>query len=216
MALILALMATSAFSQDDAARQAYLQKRAEEKAAAERAVKELSARDYGTLTADEFIRLAYAYNELGDNLLALDAVCRVPDDVLAKKKQLDLKAICFHNVRSSEDMAAHFRELAFIDRCVDKKYDNQGVWLWRKASLLCQSSVSPAALTIGDQIGSGARVIEREQFEYSFELLERAFQVEPKLWRQAGVAQEFMWSQGFPLLCDEPRFKELMKKHAAK
>jgi hypothetical protein len=43
---------------------------------------------------------ARAYNELGDNPLSLDAVCHVSDDALAERNQLDLKAICFHNVNS--------------------------------------------------------------------------------------------------------------------
>ena len=60
--LLLAVFLSTAVSEDDAARQAYLAKRAAEKAAAEQAVKELSARDYATLSADEFIRLSYAYS----------------------------------------------------------------------------------------------------------------------------------------------------------
>ena len=212
--LLLAVFLSTAVSEDDAARQAYLAKRAAEKAAAEQAVKELTARDYATLSADEFIRLSYAYNELGDNPLALDAVCRVSDEVLAAKKQLDLKAICFHNVSSGDDKTSRLRELAFIDRCLDRKYDNQGVWLWRKAKVICQSSISPAILTRGDRIGNEARIIDREQYEYSFELLKRAFEVEPKLFHLAGVGHDFMWGSDFPLLSGEPRFKELMQKRS--
>ena len=207
---VLAAFVSTAVAEDDADRKAYLAKRAAEKAAAEMAVKELSARDYATLNADEFIRLTYAYNELGDNRLALDAVCRVSDDVLAVKKQLDLKATCFHNVNFGNDKSSRVRELAFIDRCLDKKYGNQGVWLWRKAKLVCQASVAPAQLTLPD--ATEAHIIDREQYEYSFELLQRAFVVEPKLLSLAGVGPEFTWSQDFPLLCDEARFKELMKK----
>lgn len=203
---------STAFAEDDAARKAYLAKRAMEKAVAEATVKELGARDYGTLSAEEFIRLAYAYNELNDDRMALDAVCRVPDGVLAEKKQLDLKETCFGNVSSDEDKTVRFRELAFIDRCLDKKYGNQGVWLWRKARLVCRSSVSSPIPTVGDVIGVEARVIDREQYEYSFELLKRAFEVEPKLLSNSGIGPEFTRSQDFPLLSDEDRFQELIKK----
>ena len=209
--VILAMMSRGVAGEETDERKAYLAKRAAEKTAAERAVKELSVRDYATLSADDFIRLAYAYNELSDNRLALDAVCRVPDDVLAEKKQLDLKAICFHNVNSGDDKNSRIRELAFIDRCLDKKYGNQGVWLWRKAKLICRSSVSPAVPTIGDNIGGESHILDRQQYEYSFELLKRAFEVEPDLASLTGVP-DFMSSQDFPLLSDEARFKELMKK----
>ena len=214
--VFIAVSLSTALSEDDAARKEYLANRAAEKAAADHAVKEISARDYATVSADEFIRLAYAYNELGDNPLALDAVCRVSDEVLAEKKQLDLKAICFHNVSSGDDKTNRIRELAFIDRCLDRKYENQGVWLWRKAKVICQSSVAHAIPTRGDQIGSEAHMIDREQYEYSFELLKRAFEVEPKLYNLAGVGHEFMWAGDFPQLSGEPRFKELMQKHAPK
>jgi hypothetical protein len=73
----------SAAGEDSDERKAYLAKRVAEKVAAEQTVKELTVRDYATVSADEFIRLSLAYNELGDNRLALDAVCRMPDDVLA-------------------------------------------------------------------------------------------------------------------------------------
>src|SRR5687767_1428571 len=95
--VFLGTILASAAGEDADERKAYLAKRAAEKAAAEQTVKELTVRDYATVSADEFIRLSRAYNELGDNRLALDAVCRVSDEVLAAKKQLDLKAICFHN-----------------------------------------------------------------------------------------------------------------------
>jgi tetratricopeptide (TPR) repeat protein len=214
-ALFLTALASDTYGQaNDDERKAYLAKRAAEKAAAEQTVKELTVRDYATVSADDFIRLALAYNELGDNRLALDAVSRVSDDVLAQKKQLDLKAICFHNVSSGDDKTARIRELAFIDRCLDRSYPNQGVWLWRKAKVVCQSSVSLAIHTRGDVIGEEARVIDREQYEYAFELLERAFKTEPNLFNLAGVGHEFMWGQDFPLLSKELRFKELMKRHA--
>lgn len=216
---ILAFLASVSMASDgdeSDERKAYLAKRAAEKAEAEQTVKELTVRDYATVSADEFIRLSRAYNELGDNRLALDAVCRVSDEVLAAKKQLDLKAICFHNVNSGDDKTNLIRELAFIDRCLDRKYGNQGVWLWRKAKVICQSSSVPAVLTRGDLIGSEAQIIDREQYEYSFELLQRAFEVEPNLFHLAGVGHEFMWGQDFPLLSGEARFKEMMQKHSPK
>lgn len=210
--VFLTILVSTTCAQDDDARKAYLARRAAEKEAAEKAVKELGARNYGTLTADEFIRLAYAYNELGNNQLALDAICRVSDEVLAEKKQLDMKATCFHNASSGNDQSSRLRELAFIDRCLDKKYGNQGVWLWRKASLVCQSSVDTRVLAgsvVGDNPG---RIIDREQYEYSFELLQRAFSVEPQLLTLSGIGPEFTRSQDFPLLSSEARFQELMTK----
>ncbi|WP_254509490.1 hypothetical protein [Anatilimnocola floriformis] len=124
IAVYACLMSQVAFAQvgpDELARKEYLAKRA-----AERVVVELSRRDVGDLSADDSIRLALAYNELGDNKASLDAVCRVADETLAAKKQLDLKAICFHNVSGSEP-AVRIRELAFIDRCLDRKYGSEAV-----------------------------------------------------------------------------------------
>lgn len=212
--LFLAFSLSAAFAEDEdsAERKAYLAKRAAEKGAAEKAVKELGARDYGTLAADEFIRLAYAYNELGDNRLALDAICRVPDEVLAEKKQLEMKSICFGNLSSGGDKSLQLRELAFIDRCLDKKYGKEGVWLWRKARLLCQASVAPAIPTRGDVIGHERSIIDRQQYEYSFELLQRAFAAEPKLLSLVEIGPSFSRDLDFPVLSDEARFKVLMKK----
>jgi hypothetical protein len=213
--LLVTVPAIGAAEEDDPARKAYLLKRAEEKAAAEQTVRELSSQDQALMGPDDCIRLSLAYNEIGDHRLALEAVCRVADDLLALKKQLDLKAICFHNVNSGDDKSARIRELAFIDRCLDRKYDNQGVWLWRKAKLVCQSSTSPAIPTRGDEIGSEARILDREQYEYAFELLTRAFEVEPKLFDIGGVGHEFTWEQDFPLLSKEARFQTLMRKARA-
>jgi len=207
--VVLAVSVSPAFSEEDADEKAYLAKRAAKTAAAEQTVKDLT-RNYATLTADDWIRLAYAYNELGDNRLALNAICRVSDKVLAEKKQLDLKATCFHNVNYGQDKTNWIRELAFIDRCLDKKYGNQGVWLWRKARDLCQSSVTRASI-IGGELSSDV-IIDREQYEYSFELLERAFAAQPDLIELDYVGVDFLWGQDFPLLSDEPRFKELMNK----
>ena len=210
--VFLTILVSTALAEVDDARKANLARRAAEKEAAEKAVKELSARNYGTLSADEFIRLAYAYNELSNNQLALDAICRVSDEVLAEKKQLDMKATCFHNASSGDDKSNRLRELAFIDRCLDKKYGNQGVWLWRKARLVCQSSVD-TRLLVGSVVGENhVRIIDREQYEYSFELLQRAFSVEPKLLTLSGIGPDFTRNQDFPLLSDEARFKELMKE----
>ena len=205
---IICCLVSTAFSQDDAERKAYLAKRAEERAVAEQTVQDLPGRDH--LTADELIRLAYAYNELGDHRLALDAVCRVSDEVLAEKHQLQMKATCFHNVNFGKDKSNLVRELAFIDRCLDRKYGNQGVWLSRKAKVVCQSSVAPVTITI-QYVGNEDRIVDPELYEYSFELLKRAFEVEPKLLELVG--HDSIWSQGFPLLRDEARFKELINRN---
>jgi hypothetical protein len=210
---LLAMLPLAALAQEDAERAAYLAKRAAEKKAAEEAVEKLGGGDLGLLTPDENIRLSLAYNELGNNELALEAVCRVPDAVLAEKKQLELKAICFHNVHSSggKQELNRLRELAFIDRCLDRGWGNQGVWLWRKAKVVCQASVAPAIPTRGDVIGEEERILDREQYEYSFELLQQAFKVEPKLRELSDVSHDFMWPGEFPLLHKEPRFLKLMK-----
>jgi hypothetical protein len=212
-ALLAILPAVALAQDDDAARAAYLARRAAEKKAAEEAVEKLGGGDLGVLTADENIRLCRAYNELGNNDLALAAVCRVPDAVLAERKQLELKAICFHNVNSSGDNKDQnrLRELAFIDRCLDRGWGNQGVWLWRKAKVICQASVAPAIPTRGDVIGEAERILDREQYDYSFELLQQAFKVEPKLRELSDVSHEFMWPGAFPILHKEPRFLKLVK-----
>jgi tetratricopeptide (TPR) repeat protein len=196
-------------------REAYLRRRAKEKAAAQKAVAELAQKDFGKLSHDEFIRLALAYNELGDNTRSLEAINQVPEAYLAKKGKLDLKAIAFHNVNFSlsGDKASLLRELAFLDRCIDRRYDNLGLWYWRKAKLLCRTSVT----TEFHNRPSGAelRVIDREQYEYAYEMLKKAFEVEPNLLSLDSVAAEFLWSQDFPILSSEPRFKKLMVPRAS-
>jgi len=212
MMILPLIFAANLFAADDDAKgKQYEAKRAAEKAAAELAVKELTVREQETLSPDDFIRLSMAYNELGDNRLALEAVCKVKDEVLAAKKQLDNKAVCFQNMSRGEDKMIRIRELAFIDRCLDRRWGNQGVWLWRKSKVVCQSSVTLEIPTRGDQIGSPAHIVDREQFEYSFELLKQAFEAEPNLYNLAGVGHDFMWVSDFPLLNQESRFKELMK-----
>lgn len=217
--ILLALLASLFFpalavaqtDENDAARKAYLEKRAAEKASAETTVRDLTARDQGDLSADDCIRLAYAQNELGDNQAALVAVCRVTDDVLAEKKQLELKAICLHNA-SGSDPAIRIREFAFIDRCLDRKYESEAVWLWRKAAVICRSAVAPPRLTIGDNIGDVERILDREQYEYAFELLERACRLDLDALQARGIAHSFMWPSDFPKLHTEERFVELIKK----
>src|SRR5436190_2119110 len=209
--VFLFIVSISLADEDSPARKAKLARDAAEKAAAEKTIAELSQRNYGTLTSDEFIRLAYAYNHVTNNRLAMDAINRVPDAYLAEKKQLDFKATCFHNVKSDDNGASRVRELAFIDRCLDKKWGNQGVWLWRKAKLLCQTSVT---LNLGPGFANGPQftISDKEQYEYSFEVLKRAFEVEPKLKDLDSVGVDWLWSQDFPGLSTEQRFKDLMKE----
>jgi hypothetical protein len=211
VALSVDLIFAQAAEDGGKARKGYLAKRAAEKASAERSVAELSVRDVGSLSADDNIRLAFAQNELGDNRAALEAVCRVDDETLAKKQQLDLKAMCFHNVSRSDDIAVRIRELAFIDRCLDRKYGNEAVWLWRKAKVVCQSAVAQATPTRGDNIGEPERIIDREQYEYSFELLQRACRLDAQALRSQGFHHEFTWPGDFPKLHTEARFAELVK-----
>jgi hypothetical protein len=100
--------------------------------------------------------------------------------------------------------------LAFYDRCLDREYSNRGLWYWRKASLLCRTSVESV---VHPRTGvAEPRICDREQYEYAFELLKRAFEVEPKLLNLNSVGAEFLWSNSFPLLSTEPRFKKLMGK----
>jgi hypothetical protein len=199
-------------SADGPERKAYLERRAQEKAAAEKTVAHLTKQDFGKLSAGDFVRLALAYNELGDNPAALDAINRAPESYLAKHGRLDLKAVCLHNVNSSgTDRAGLLRELAFYDRCIDRHYGNVGLWHWRKASLLCRASVS-VDLPRGALARPGPRVVDREQYEYAYETLERAFKAEPGLLRLGTVGVEDFWASDFPLLSSEARFKKLMGK----
>jgi tetratricopeptide (TPR) repeat protein len=196
----------------DRERELYVQRRAKEKAAAEKAVAELTQKDFGKLSHEEFIRLALAYNELGDKARSLEAINRVPESYLAKKGKLDLKAIAFHNVNCSlsGDKASLLRELAFLDRCIDRRYDNLGLWYWRKAKLLCRTSVSTEIRTRPP--GAEQRIIDREQYEYAYETLKKAFEVEPNLQSLDSVGAAFLWSQDFPILSSEARFQKLMGK----
>jgi hypothetical protein len=180
--------------------------------AAKKIVADLTQRDFATLLPADFVLLCQAYNQLGDDLRAIDAINRVPEAYLAKKGHLDLKATVLHNVnfRSQRESASLLRELAFYDRCIDRGYANRGLWYWRKASLLCRTSVE-TAVRPGVDTGE-PRVLDREQYEYAFEILKRAFETEPNLLNLDSVSAEFLWSSSFPLLSTERRFKKLMGK----
>lgn len=55
-------------------------------------------------------------------------------------------------------------------------------------------------------------IVDREQFEYAFETLKRAFEVEPKLLALPSVRANLRHSpQDFPILRSEPRFRKLME-----
>jgi hypothetical protein len=198
-------------SAGDPQREAYLARRAREKAAAEKTVAQLTGQDFARLSSEDFIRLALAYNELGENPKALDAINRVPESYLARRGQLRLKAVCLHNVNSSArpGQAGLLKELAFYDRCIDRRYGNLGLWYWRKAKLLCRTSVT-VDLPTGGLAKPQMRVVDREQYEYAYEMLERAFKVEPNLLRLESVGVEAFWAGDFPMLSSEARFKKLM------
>jgi hypothetical protein len=202
---------TGAALGDDREREAYLQRRAQEKAAAEKAVAELT--DWGKLSNEDLIRLALAYNELGDNPRCLDVINRVPESYLAEKGKLDIKAVAYSNANSSlgDDKAFLLRRLAFLDRCIDRRCDNLGLWYLRKATLLCQTSVATEfhnrTLTVEQ------RIIDREQYEYAYETLKRAFEAEPNLLQLKSARVEVLFVQSsFPILSSEARFKKLMGK----
>jgi hypothetical protein len=118
------------------------------------------------------------------------------------------KAIALTNVNSrpGADKVNLLKELGFLDRCIDRRYPNPGLWYYLKARLLCQTSVSSLP-------NAEPSVVDREQFEYAFETLKRAFEVEPKLLDVPWVRANRRHSpQDFPILRSEPRFKELMEK----
>jgi tetratricopeptide (TPR) repeat protein len=167
----------------------------------------------GKLSNEDLIRLALAYNELGDNTRCLDVINRVPESYLAEKGKLDLKATAFGNANSSlsDDKAFLLRWLAFLDRCIDRRYDNLGLWYWRKARLLCRTSV--ATEFHNRNLAVEQRIIDREQYEYAYETLKRAFEAEPNLLRLKSAGVEFLFIQeSFPILSSEARFKKLMGK----
>ena len=211
VAVIVALAGITGESHgDDREREAYLQRRAQEKAAAEKAVAELT--DLGKLSNEDLIRLALAYNELGDNTRSFDAINRVPESYLAEKGKLDIKNVALINVKSSlDDDKACLLHLAFLDRCIDRRYDNLGLWYFRKARLLCRMSVAkefPNRNIIVEQ-----RIIDREQYEYAYETLKRAFEAEPNLLRLKSAVVDILFIEtSFPILSSEARFKKLMGK----
>ena len=118
------------------------------------------------------------------------------------------KAIALTNVNSrpGADKVNLLKELAFLDRCIDCRYPNPGLWYYLKARLLCRTSVSFLP-------NAEPSIVDREQFEYAFETLKRAFEVEPKLLDVPWVRANRRHSpQDFPILRSEPRFKKLMEK----
>jgi hypothetical protein len=195
-------------SSKEAAGKADLSWSEQEKAAAEKVVAQLTNQDIAKLSKEELIRLATAYNELDDATRALDAINRIPESYLAEKGKLIDKAILLANVSSSPgaDNVSLLKELAFLDRCIDRRRGNPGLWYWRKAKLLCRNSV----LSLPNVAPS---IVDREQFEHAYETLKRAFEVEPNLLALDSVRADRRCSpQDFPILNSEPRFKKLMEK----
>jgi len=193
---------------DDTKREEAISRAAKEKAAAEKVVAELTRQDSAKLSKEDLMSLATAYNELDDHTRALDAINRIPESYLAEKGKLINKAILLINVNSSPgaDKVNLLKELAFLDRCIDRRYGNPGLWYWYKAKLLCGNSV----LSLPNAEPS---IVDREQFEYAYETLKRAFEVEPKLLALPSVRADRRHSpQDFPILRSEPRFKKLMEK----
>ena len=113
---------------------------------------------------------------------------------------------CHVSSSSGADKVNFLKELAFLDRCIDRRYGNPGLWYWRKAKLLCGNSVSSLP-------NVEPSIVDREQFEHAYETLKRAFEVEPKLLDVPWVRANRRHSpQDFPILRSEPRFKKLMEK----
>jgi hypothetical protein len=137
----------------------------------------------------------------------------VPESYLAEKGNLDIKAVAFGNASSSlsDDKAFLLRWLAFLDRCIDRRYDNLGLWYLRKARLLCRTSV--ATEFHHRTLAVEQRIIDREQYEYAYETLKRAFEAEPNLLRLKSAGVDFLFIEtSFPILSSEARFKKLMGK----
>jgi hypothetical protein len=198
----------NAKSSKDAMGKADLSWSEQEKAAAEKVVTQLTKQDFAKLSNEDLTRLATAYNELDDPMRALAAINRIPESYLAEKGQLIDKAILLANVSSSPgaDKVNLLKELAFLDRCIDRRYGNPGLWYWRKAKLLCGDSVFSLP-------NAEPSIVDREQFEHAYETLKRAFEAEPNLLALASVRADRRCSpQDFPILNSEPRFKKLMEK----
>lgn len=214
-------------SAEDEIREVYLRQRAQEKADAEQAVAELTQKDLRQMTHEDYIRLFRAYNELGPALPALHAIKHVPEAYLAKHDQLGCKVTAFHNANFPYEFnglvffydggpqipESVSQELLFYDRCIDRCYGNIGEWYWRKARLLCRMSVRATY----SQFSSSTlhEVVNREQFEVAFETLRLAFEVEPNLLQLDSLQTDLMFSgSDFPLLKDEPRYKQLIEQYS--
>lgn len=223
MNCLILLVALVAQSGNDTAEQRARWAREEAKTAAERLVAELLARDFVMLSNTDRLWLCRAYNELGQHTDALRIVNSIPEEWLAKNNELDAKATCYHNVNydggtSKDRPSSRFaNELAFIQRCLDKGYGSRGVWLSRKAGLLCRTSahypvMPPDAARFG---GEPFPVIhDREQYEDAFETLKKAFAAEPRLIEIEAFTFQFAPDAEFPVLSQEDRFQDLMKKYA--
>jgi hypothetical protein len=212
-------------SADDEIRAVYLRQRAEERADAQRAIDELAKRQPSEMTPADYYRLFRAYNELGPGQAALEAINQIPEAYLAEHKLLDSKVTAFHNVNFSIDVSepmfqlnippqvprSILQELLFYDRCLDRGYGNAGEWYWRKAKRLCRMSVWTSYSRFTNSTHS--YVINREQYEYAFELVQRAFEVEPNLLQLDSLHMELMLGQPFTLLETELRFQQLIERH---
>lgn len=221
LAILLMTCLAAVVRADDPEREEYLRQRAAEKATAEAIVAELTREDRRN-TPDDWLRLTRAYNELGDHAKCLEAIWHVPESYLAEHGELELKAVVYHNVNFGYANNPFFvgfleqynrnqlwgQELLFFDRCIDRGYVNKGVWLYRKAKLLCRSSVETYYFGSGRPMHD---VRDRERYEHAFALLERAFEVEPNLLEIHAIQRDVEFGNKFTLLETEPRFQRLFE-----
>src|SRR5262245_38227197 len=89
---------------------------------ARKLIKELTAAEKTTLTNDERLALARAYNEIGKDQEAVDAIIPIPEPWLNANNALKSKMAFYHNMLNEPNATKYYAGyLAFLDRCLENK-----------------------------------------------------------------------------------------------
>lgn len=178
----------------------------------------LEGTDY--FTNENLVKIARAYNSVGNNPAALAAIDSVSEEWLNENGQLMSKWIYLHNVGFHAEindpwgMQSFTRrpkqdKLRFVNRCLENGYKDRGFWLAQKAHHLYQASISNVA---DHRVRKPYYYThDRKMYDKSFETLKLAFDVDPNFMIDPMLR---LTSLHFPAMEVEPRFKQLMQENS--
>ncbi len=157
--------------------------------------------------------LARAYNELGENKKAFEALNPVPEEYLAANHKLGAKRIYYHNLVHNVEKSEYFvGYLAFVQRCIDKDYPGKRIWLLWKASILCRTSVRRTS-DAKDEIPA-FKIVDYNQYEQAYETLKQGLAVPSSKSDDIDIFGPLFpiepMANHFPRMHKEPRFKRLL------